>query len=359
MTLELRAHIATLRLPFDSARTLYEGTSEVRLYRNGITDVLQIGKRVSAVGAESAVVFREAQLLQSIRHPSIVPVHDVAVVQEPGMDPLLKIIEMIMPYYPEGSIFDALTQGKVFSIGQSVRLVRETLSGLGELQEAHGLLHRDIKSANVFVDDGHARVGDLGLAIPMHSDGSAEAFANVQMYTAPETCTVNRVTRATDIYGVGLMLHELLNGPLPYDAYDREMLSARLDHGKRGIRTKDLRFCAHVPTRLRQVVTKAISLDPRDRYQTCRSMLDVLDRAPFIDWVQIDQSRWEGTNPTNAAVRYRVEGRKMIRSGKWRLSGLRRVGSWVRCVEDQDVTSLDSRSAHQFFDQLVKQETTR
>lgn len=359
-----RTLLATLRLPYESLRTLYEGTSEVRLYRNDITGVQQIGKRVSALGNEEAAVFREAKILSNLRHDHIVPVSDVAVVDDPQIDRQLKVIEMIIPYYQHGSAYDALERGERFSIGAAVQLTREVLNGLNELHEGHRLLHRDIKSANVFLDDNRRmRVGDLGLAIPMNDDGTAETYPTCQMYSAPESASAEHCERSTDIYGVGLLLFELLNGPFPYSEYNRGLIDQRLQKGQRPLLDRHLAFKPCVPSRLRQVVNKAISRDPSRRYANTREMMDALDRAPFIDWsassASADSAVWEGAVGGSADRRsYRVSAEKCRRGSGWRLSGLHRVNRWQRCVTDQTVADLAGREAQSFFDDLVKLATS-
>jgi serine/threonine protein kinase len=358
-----RTLVEKLWLPFDSVKTLYEGSSEVRLYRNDITGVKQIGKRVSAVGIEQAVVFREATLLQSIRHDHIVPVYDVAVVDDPAVDKQLKVIEMILPYYERGSAWDAVQRGDQFSVGEAVRLTREALTGLNELHERYRLLHRDIKSGNVFLDDsGRMRVGDLGVAVPMDDDGTAEMFEAAQIYSPPESLTAQRCDRRTDIYGIGLLLFELLNGSLPYAQYDRSSIVRRLEKARRPVLDEHLHCKPHVPPRLRQIVKKAISRKPRDRYANGREMMDALDKAPFIDWKLVeakpDRIVWEGALGGGERS-YRVTADKYQRRDDWNLAGLQRVTRWQRFVDDQVVKDPTDDEARDFFDNVLKQAASR
>jgi serine/threonine protein kinase len=348
-----------LSLPFESMRTLHRLISEVRLYRNEITNALKIGKRVSALACEETVVFREARVLQNIHSEYIVPVHDVARVREPGIGSDVKIIEMIMPYYPLGSVCDALFRGERFSVGQACRIVRDTLFGLSELHDQHNLLHGDVKSGNVFLDGDRARIGDLGMTVPMEADGTAEPLPASQPSTPPETLVTRRQDRRSDLYGVGLVLHELLNGPFPYADYGANLIESRLAKGKRAILNEHLEQQPHVPPRLRTIISKATSRVPSDRYPTAREMMDALDRAPFIDWRRIDHGTWEGDVPGTAGTRYQVSAVKVRRPDRWRLSARRLISDWRRCCEDHDVNDLGGRDARAFFDQVVAHATSR
>ncbi|HEY4395643.1 MAG TPA: serine/threonine-protein kinase [Polyangia bacterium] len=356
--------LATLTLPFKSARTIYEGSSEVRLYRNDVTGVQEIGKRVSKVGLEDALGFKEAELLQRLRHDHLVPVYTVASVTEAGADPLMTVIEMIMPYYPRGSVSDVLARNERLGIGDAVRLARHFLLGLDFLHEKQGVLHRDMKSGNVFIDpEGRGRIGDLGLAVSMEPDGTAEALPGTLFYTAPEAFPTKRTDRRADIYGVGLILHELLNGPFSWTYYDglpTDDLLRRLARGQRAMKDEHLVFKPHVPPRLRTVVTKAIACKPSYRFATAREMLEALGKAPLIDWYQVGEPfTWEGTVPTLPRVSYQVSATRVRRPDRWRLSGKKKIEDWRRCLDDQDVTDLSDKAVRDFFDQMVSEAMSR
>jgi serine/threonine protein kinase len=259
-----RTLLRTLTLPYESLRTIYEGGCEVRLYRNEITGALQIGKRIDTLGLEEAVATREGKLLTTIRHPNLVPVLDV--VEVSGYPTPMRTIELIMPYYERGSVFDAFERGERFRVGEARHLVADALLGLAELHDGHGILHRDLKSPNVFLDDeGALRVGDLGVAVPIEQDGAAEAYPEAQLYSPPETFTRGRVGVEADLYQMGLVLFETVNGPLPYGEYPRVEVAARLQKGRRGPRPRDLRLRPHVPKRMRTVLNKALAVKPENR----------------------------------------------------------------------------------------------
>lgn len=116
---------------------------------------------------------------------------------------------------------DALLCGERFTTHQAIALAQGALLGLGELHERHRVLHRDVKSGNLLITDGvrSLRVGDLGLAGRMDDDGSVPALDNPQLYSPPELVATGRWTRASDLFGMGVVLRELLLGPLPYDSY--------------------------------------------------------------------------------------------------------------------------------------------
>jgi serine/threonine protein kinase len=355
-----RTLIRRLELPYAALRTLYEGGCEVRLYRNEITGGEQVGKRICALGLDEAVAFREAKLLQAIRHENLVPVFDVALlIDDPDYPPPMRIAELIMPFFERGSVYDAQKRGERFSVVEAYLHVQAALRGLGELHEGHGILHRDLKSPNVFLaDDGSLlKVGDLGVAIPMDPDGTAEAYPSVQLYTPPETFTAKRVDRRSDVYSMGLLLLELVNGPVPCEAYTTDEMQRRLGKGRPAPRPADLALGPHVPARLRTVIHRAMHAKPAERYASCRAMSEVLAGAPLIDWRQVqgngDVLIWEGASAQQRDRRFRVEARKR-RGGRWTISAFQQVNRWQRFVPDQILAEPTGSEATAFFDQVLK-----
>lgn len=355
MSGEARTLLKTLTLPFESLQTIYEGGSEVRLYRNEISGQLQIGKRIDVLGLDKTVAVREAQLLTTIDHRNVVPVTEVARVE--GYDAPMQVIELVMPYYERGSVCDALQNGERFSLAEARKLTIEALLGASEINERYSILHRDHKSPNVFLDDGgHARIGDLGVAVPMEAAGKAEAYPNAQLFSPPETFVTGRIGRAAEIYQLGLVSFELLNGPLPYDENPLEDVVPRLQLGRRGVRTRDLSFQPHVPRRLRGIVKKAISVEPGERYQTAAAMIDALRKVKMIDWKQTvdeaDRKIWEGASVRRADRRYRVEVTQRRRGG-WTMSGQQCVTRWQRVLPVQIVTDPLGKDAAGFFEAIL------
>lgn len=358
MTEPARTLIRTLTLPFESMRTIYEGSCEVRLYRDDITGQLQVGKRIDTLGIDKVVAVREAQLLTTIKHPNVVPIIVVARVgHDESDDPLMDMIEMIMPYYSRGSVFDAMLAGERFSLGEARRLAIEALRGAAEVNEQYGILHRDHKSPNVFLDDeGHARIGDLGVAVPMEADGTAEAYPSAQLFSPPETFVTGRASRASEIYQIGLVAFELVNGPFPYAENPMGEVVKRLEKGRRGPRPRDLAYGPHIPRRMRSVINKAIQVDPAARYQSAAEMIDALRRIKMIDWVQTvddpDRKVWEGASVQRPDRRYRVEAAER-RKGGWVLSGSQRVTRWQRIRPDQIAADPLGADAAGFFEAMI------
>jgi serine/threonine protein kinase len=366
---DARTLLRTLTLPYESLQTVYEGNCEVRLYRNELTGQLQVGKRLDVLGLEATVAVREGELLQRIRHAHLVPVYDV--VQVSGYPSPMQVIEMIMPWYEHGSLFDAFERGERFSIGEAISLMSGGLLGVAELHECHNLLHRDLKSPNfLLAEEDRLVVGDLGVAMPMDGGGTAEALPSGRLYAPPETFTERRLDRRADVYQAGLVLHELASGPFPYEdeALRIEPLARRLELGRRGPTGAHLAHAPWVPSRLRRVINKAVQPQPDKRFASAGEMIEALSKIPYVDWrLVIDEPgrrRWEGATVQRPDRRFAIdaryrEPRPRRRAAGWILTGQQHVTRWQRVCPDAIVPDLSGTQAARFFDTMVAIATSR
>lgn len=338
----------TLTLPYGTLQTLHYGVSEVRVYSNVITQTKQVGKRVSLLGREETAAVTEASLLREIDHPNVARVFDVTEVA--GSDSAMAEYEIIMPFYEQGSVFDAMwKRGRRFSNAEARDLAVRALRGLAHLHDQHRLLHRDIKPANIFLadDDAHIKLGDFGEAIRMDEDGTAEPHTSPQFWTPPGSMLGDRYGVSSELYSLGLSLLEMLTGPFPYDSYTREDLASRLSDGKHALLPRHLAFAPQTPETLRRVVRKATRLETERRYQTAEEMIRDLLHARFVDWNAPETEpegamTWEGRWKDQSL---RVTTRP-VRGKGWRARGERRYSAgWRKLPQCPESDGPDSESA--------------
>ena len=193
----------------------------------------------------------EAQTAASLNHPNIVAVHDWG---EDGM-PFL-----VTEYLGGGSLRAMLDQAGSLTPSQALLVALETTRGL-EYAHRRGVVQRDIKPGNLLFDsDGHVRIADFGLAKALAEASATEPGGTVLgtvRYASPEQAQGQRVTAASDIYSLGLVMVETITGSLPYDA-DTTIgtLMARVDQPVE----VDERFST-----LRGPIERATRIDPDER----------------------------------------------------------------------------------------------
>jgi serine/threonine-protein kinase len=158
---------------------------------------------------------------------------------------------------------------------EAVKLV-EQVAGAIDYAHKRGFLHRDLKPANILMDKfGGARVADFGLAIPVHRTGDENwAGGGTPAYMAPEQLT-GEVTVATDVYGLGAILYELLTGHTPHGA---TTLTATLHHVRAADIVPPARLDPRIDPDLDAICQKCLSKDPAARYSSAAELAKDLRR---------------------------------------------------------------------------------
>ena len=154
-------------------------------------------------------VMREAKTLSGLNHPNIVTVHEV--IQAPSG--LAIVMELV-----EGATLRSLC-GSPLPQDRVVRLGLQVAQALAAAH-AHGIVHRDIKPENILVrPDGYVKVVDFGLARHFSPDDATPAYGltvGTLRYMSPEQLRGKSISPASDIFALGLVLHELAAGEHPF-----------------------------------------------------------------------------------------------------------------------------------------------
>ena len=149
----------------------------------------------------------EAQLVAQLEHPHLVPLYDF------WRDP--EGAYLVMRWLRGGSLQQALERGP-WNLETASRLLSQVASGLAYAHR-HGVVHRDVKPANVLLDeDGNAYLSDFGIAARLvDSKKAGGPVTSSPAYLPPEELAGQALTLRSDLYGLGLLTFELLAGQRP------------------------------------------------------------------------------------------------------------------------------------------------
>jgi serine/threonine-protein kinase len=207
---------------------------------------------------------RESQLAASLDHPSIVPVYDAG-----EEDDLLYIA---MACVEGRDLKTLLAEEGRLPLRRALRIGGQIASAL-DSAHARGLVHRDVKPANVLVGaDDRAFLSDFGVVKELASNGTTRtgSFIGTIEYSAPEQIEGRDVDARTDVYSLACVLYECLTGTPPFHrASEVAVLNAHL-HAPPPKLTKAV---PELPAALEQVLAKALSKSPLDRYASCGEFL--------------------------------------------------------------------------------------
>ncbi|MDF1524140.1 MAG: serine/threonine-protein kinase [Trueperaceae bacterium] len=221
---------------------------------------LVVVKRLVGVSAEVARrLEREADVVRKLDHPNIVP--------------LLAAFDgnLIYAYVP-GSDLGSLLDGGALPVARAVKVAADVLRALAHAH-LHGVVHCDVKPANVLLKGERALLTDFGFAkdLAMTAITGDQELLGTPNYMAPEQFRGVRTDHRSDLYGVGAMLYHALSGEPPYGSQVIRWLV--------GDDRVPLEPLPPTAAALEPIVRKALARAAEDRYPEAEAMLDALHAA--------------------------------------------------------------------------------
>jgi hypothetical protein len=188
-------------------------------------------------------------------HPHIVKVLSAG---ESGGSPYI-----VYKYVPGTTLAERLAKGPLPPL-QAAALIAQLANALGHCHR-HGVFHRDVKPANILLDErGRPLLIDFGLAL--HEEGLSRALgtlAGTLMYMAPEQLQGGYIDGRADVYALGMVLYQALTGRLPFASTDADDLRRQvLEREPPSPREKS----PEVPRELADICLRALRKRPEDRY---------------------------------------------------------------------------------------------
>ena len=209
---------------------------------------------------------REAQAAAALDHPNICTVYEFDEAEEKTF---------ISMAYVEGQSLRKKLESGPLELDEALRIAIQVAEGL-QIAHKKGIVHRDIKSANIMVtEDNQAKIMDFGLArmtggTLLTQEGTAMGTI---AYMSPEQAQGEEVDHRTDIWSFGVVLYEMFGGQLPFmGEQDQAVVYSILNKKPKPI--TELR--SEVPVSIEQVVDKALEKNPDKRYQQIDELLDDL-----------------------------------------------------------------------------------
>jgi WD40 repeat protein len=246
---------------------------------------------------------REAQTMVALEHPAILPVYEVG--EHDGLP------WFTMKLATSGSLAEQIGRygGQWRSIASLIATVAEAL----DFAHRRGVLHRDIKPANVLFDsEGRVFLGDFGIAKEVEAfDSSHTELSDVlgtPHYLSPEVAAggMEKSTTASDVYGLGVMLYELMSGQKPHRAKNLPALLRQITDVQPDSLAEML---LRAPRDLIDICNRAMEKEPEDRYATAGDLAQDLGRfldgkptiARPLNWAEASW-RWSRRHPASAAL---------------------------------------------------------
>ena len=241
------------------------GTSRVYLGRDPFANRDVAIKLVSAADGVDTdlrrrfhkVFLNEASLVGKLMHPHIMAIYDADAADDYSY--------IVMEYVNGPTLEHFCNVANLLPVERVVEIAFKCSLAL-EFAHRHGIIHRDIKPANILIGaQGDIKISDFGVAL--HAGGEHTHLQGVgsPAYMSPEQVQDKELSHQTDIYSLGVVLYQLLTGKLPFIAANKASLLYQIMNIEP---SPPSTHRTDIPQQLDKVVMRALSKNPKDRYQT-------------------------------------------------------------------------------------------
>jgi serine/threonine protein kinase len=247
---------------------------------------------------------RESHLAASIDHPNVIPVYEAG--ESDGT------LYLIMRWVEGTDLRTLLTSSGRISPGRAIRLLRPVASALAAAHR-RGLVHRDVKPANVLItrgeeeDEDHIYLTDFGIARQTGGESLTRTglFVGTIDYAAPERISGARGDAPSDIYSFGCMLFEAVTGHAPFDRpSDVSKMFAHLNDPIPSVRTE----IHDVPDELDRLISQTMAKRPEDRPGSAGELTVALGRV----LQELDTAEREAAAPQHQADETKVRASQIV-----------------------------------------------
>jgi serine/threonine protein kinase len=215
---------------------------------------------------------QEVRAASALNHPNFVTIHEIGQVNN---------TQFMVTEFVQGQTLRQLMNEKPFTLNEALNIAIQVASALAGAHSA-GIVHRDIKPENIMLRaDGYVKILDFGLAkltetqtldsdpeTPTLLQSSPGLVMGTVQYMSPEQARGKKVDARTDIWSLGVVLYELLACRVPFSGETPSHVMVSLMEDE----LPGLRSFANVPAELDRIVTRTLSKNKQERYQTAREM---------------------------------------------------------------------------------------
>ena len=249
-----------------------------------------ISNQVAETDEARELFYREARFASAMSHPNITSVVDFGEDEKVGM-------YMVMEFVDGEPLNRLLFREKRMSVKKACEIVLQVAEALHYIHRQN-VVHCDIKTENILISEEEgegkrtrmiAKLLDFGLARPLVATRASTSLSGTPHYVAPERIRGEPASPSSDVYGVGILLYELLTGQVPWDGPVQKILAGHLDEQPRPPSTL---IEGGLDAAVENLVLHALAKRPVDRHKDMAAFMYEL--RTVMDMMGIGRRRGAG-----------------------------------------------------------------
>lgn len=229
---------------------------------------------------------REALSASSLAHPNIVEMYDVG--EDDGT------YYIVMEYVEGKTLKQLLKKRGTLTLSEAIDIMSQLTDGMAHAHDSY-IIHRDLKPQNIMIkDDGQIKITDFGIAMALNSTQLTQTNSVMGSvhYLPPEQASGKGCTIKSDIYSMGIIFYELLSGSLPFRGDNAvEIALKHMREPLPSLREDN----PSIPQSIENIIKKATAKNPKNRYDSARSMHE--DLLTALNDERMDEAPYEYKYP--------------------------------------------------------------
>ena len=231
---------------------------------------------------------REALSASSLAHPNIVEMYDVG--EDDGT------YYIVMEYVDGKTLKQLLKRRGTLTLSEAIDIMSQLTDGMAHAHDSY-IIHRDLKPQNIMIkDDGQIKITDFGIAMALNSTQLTQTNSVMGSvhYLPPEQASGKGCTIKSDIYSMGIIFYELLSGSLPFRGDNAvEIALKHMREPLPSVREEN----SSIPQSIENIIRKATAKNPKNRYDSARSMHE--DLLTALDPDRMNEEVYKYKYPEN------------------------------------------------------------
>jgi predicted Ser/Thr protein kinase len=257
-----------------------------------------ISNTVAETDEARELFYREARFASAMAHPNITSVVDFGEDEKVGMF-------MVMEFVDGEPLHRILFREKRLSIKKACEIVLQVAEALHYIHKQN-VVHCDIKTENILIHEEDlegkrtkmvAKLLDFGLARPLTGPRASTSLSGTPHYVAPERIRGEPASPSSDVYGVGILLYELLTGQVPWDGAVQKILQGHLDEKPRPPSTL---VEGGLDPAVENLVLHALAKRPAERHKDMAAF--IYELKTVMDMLGIGRRRGAASAPARRVV---------------------------------------------------------